>query len=167
MAPRGDPNAITTLVLRVTGGEIGNPSALAPKLGPLGLNPKKIGDDIAKNTKEWKGLKVTVKLTIQNRQATVEVVPSASSLVIRALKEPYRDRKKVKIESHEGDIPIEEIVEIARTMREAGKSQARELSGTVKEILGTAKSVGATVDGRDPYEVSCDVASGSVEIPSE
>ena len=37
-----------------------------------------------------------MKLTIQNRQAKVEVVPSASSLIIRALKEPPRDRKKVK-----------------------------------------------------------------------
>ena len=55
-----------------------------------------MGDDIAKATTEWKGLKVTVKLTIQNRQAKVEVVPSASSLIIKALKEPPRDRKKVK-----------------------------------------------------------------------
>lgn len=39
---------------------------------------------------------MTVKLTIQNRQATVSVIPSASSMVIRALKEPLRDRKKVK-----------------------------------------------------------------------
>lgn len=30
------------------------------------------------------------------RQATVRVVPSASSLIIKALKEPPRDRKKVK-----------------------------------------------------------------------
>lgn len=59
-------------------------------------SPKKIGDDIAKATGDWKGLKITVKLTIQNRQAKVEVVPSASSLIIRALKEPPRDRKKVK-----------------------------------------------------------------------
>ena len=59
-------------------------------------SPKKVGDDIAKATTEWKGLKVTVKLTIQNRQAKVEVVPSASSLIIKALKEPPRDRKKVK-----------------------------------------------------------------------
>jgi hypothetical protein len=48
--------------------------------------PKKVGDDIAKATTEWKGLRVTVKLTIQNRQAAVEIVPSASSLVVRALK---------------------------------------------------------------------------------
>ena len=53
-------------------------SALAPKVGPLGLSPKKIGDDIAKATQDWKGLRVTVKLTIQNRQAKVDVVPSAA-----------------------------------------------------------------------------------------
>jgi large subunit ribosomal protein L12e len=41
-------------------------------------------------------LKITVQLTIQNRQAAVSVVPSASSLVIKALKEPPRDRKKQK-----------------------------------------------------------------------
>ena len=49
-------------------------------------SPKKVGEDIAKATTAWKGLRVTVQLTIQNRQAAVSVVPSASSLVIRALK---------------------------------------------------------------------------------
>jgi hypothetical protein len=34
-------------------------------------SPKKIGEDIMKNTQDWKGLKVTVKLTVINRQATV------------------------------------------------------------------------------------------------
>jgi large subunit ribosomal protein L12e len=59
-------------------------------------NPKKVGDDIAKATSDWKGLRVTVALTIQNRAATVKVIPSASSLVVKALKEPPRDRKKTK-----------------------------------------------------------------------
>ena len=59
-------------------------------------SPKKVGEDIAKGTQDWKGLKITVQLTIQNRQAAVSVVPSASSLVIKALKEPPRDRKKQK-----------------------------------------------------------------------
>lgn len=30
-----------------------------------------MGDDIAKATGDWKGLRITVKLTIQNRQAAV------------------------------------------------------------------------------------------------
>ena len=59
-------------------------------------SPKKVGDDIAKATGDWKGLRITVKLTIQNRQAQIEVVPSASVLIIKALKEPPRDRKKQK-----------------------------------------------------------------------
>src|SRR5687768_15536267 len=59
-------------------------------------SPKKVGDDIAKATGDWKGLKITVQLTIQNRQATISVVPSAASMVIKALKEPPRDRKKQK-----------------------------------------------------------------------
>ena len=66
--------------------------------GPLGLSPKKIGEDIAKETaKDWKGLRVTVKLTVQNRVAKVSVIPSASALVIKALKEPARDRKKARV----------------------------------------------------------------------
>ena len=96
MPPKFDPTAIHEVILRVTGGEGAATAALAPKIGPLGLAPKKISEDIAKNTTEWKGLRITVKLTIQNRQAKIEVVPSASSLVIKALKEPPRDKKKVK-----------------------------------------------------------------------
>lgn len=51
--------------------------------------PKKIGEDIAKASSDWKGLNVTIQLTVQNRQAQVAVVPSASSLVIKALKGTY------------------------------------------------------------------------------
>ncbi len=102
-------------------------------------------------------------LTIQNRQATVSVVPSASSLVIRALKEPPRDRKKQKNIKHTGNIPFDEIVKIAKTMRGADKSLAKELAGTVKEVLGTAQSVGCQVDGKNPKDVAEGVDSGEYE----
>ncbi|EIW83291.1 ribosomal protein L12 [Coniophora puteana RWD-64-598 SS2] len=165
MAPKLDPNEIKIIYLRATGGEVGASSALAPKIGPLGLSPKKVGEDIAKATGAWKGLRVTVQLTIQNRQAAVSVVPSASSLVIRALKEPPRDRKKEKNIKHSGNIPFDEIVDIARTMK--SKSLAKELSGTVKEILGTAQSVGCTIDGRPAHDVIDAINSGEQEVPDE
>lgn len=95
MPPKFDPSEVKIVYLRAVGGESAPASTLAPKIGPLGLSPKKVGDDIQKATKDWKGLKVTVQLTIQNRVATVSVVPSSSSLVMKALKEPPRDRKKV------------------------------------------------------------------------
>mmetsp|Transcript_2962 Transcript_2962/g.6163 ORF Transcript_2962/g.6163 Transcript_2962/m.6163 type:complete len:167 (-) Transcript_2962:167-667(-) len=164
MPPKFDPTAIMEVYVRATGGEVGAASSLAPKIGPLGLSPKKIGEDIAKETaKEWKGLKVTVKLTVQNRQAKVSVVPSAAALVIKALKEPYRDRKKVKNVKHSGDITMDDIISIARIMRP--RSMAKEFKGTVKEMLGTAVSVGCTVDGEDPRELQEQLDDGELEVP--
>ncbi|PNS21043.1 60S ribosomal protein L12-B isoform B [Sphaceloma murrayae] len=165
MPPKLDPNEIKVIHLRATGGEVGASSALAPKIGPLGLSPKKVGEDIAKATGDWKGLRVTVKLTIQNRQAAVSVVPSASSLVIKALKEPPRDRKKEKNIKHSKSIPLDEIIEIARKMR--FKSMAKDLKGTVKEILGTAFSVGCQVDGKSPKAIQEEIDAGEIEIPEE
>uniref|UniRef100_A0A2K6K1H1 Large ribosomal subunit protein uL11 n=1 Tax=Rhinopithecus bieti TaxID=61621 RepID=A0A2K6K1H1_RHIBE len=152
MLPKFDPNEIKVVYLRCTGGEVGATSALAPKIGSLGLSPKRLG------------LRITVKLTIQNRQAQIEVVPSASALIIKALKEPPRDRKKQKNIKHSGNITFDEIVNIARQMRH--RSLARELSGTIKEILGTAQSVGCNVDGRHPHDITDDINNGAVECPA-
>ncbi|KAG9316691.1 ribosomal protein L11 [Chiua virens] len=165
MAPKFDPSEVKIIYLRATGGEVGASSALAPKIGPLGLSPKKVGEDIAKATSAWKGLRVTVQLTIQNRQAAVSVVPSASSLVIRALKEPPRDRKKEKNIKHSGNVSLDEIFDIARTMRD--KSLSKDLAGGAKEILGTAQSVGCTVDGKPPHDIIDGINSGEIEVPDE
>ena len=189
-----------------------HPPRLSPAVSVSHQNPKKVGDDIAKSTADWKGLRVTVALTIQNRVATVKVIPSASSLVVKALKEPPRDRKKTKNSAwpdapipghlqrtsggrltaslppssstppflppnppflfldpsavkHDGNIPLSEIYAIARVMRE--RSMAREFVGTVKEILGTASSVGCTVDGQAPNDVIAKINSGAIEVPAK
>jgi len=165
MPPKFDPNEVKYVYLRAVGGEVGATASLAPKVGPLGLSPKKIGDDIAKATGDWKGLKVTVQLKIQNRQATVSVVPSAAAMIIKALKEPPRDRKKVKNIKHNGNVTMDDIINAARVMRP--RSMAREFSGTMKEILGTAQSVGCTVDGMQPHDVIDGINDGSVDCPSE
>jgi large subunit ribosomal protein L12e len=123
---------------------------------------KKIADDVAAATKTFKGLRVTVKLTVQNRQAKIELMPSAASLIIRALKEPERDRKKEKNILHNGDVSFDTIVSIAKELR--GRSMARELKGSVLEILGTANSVGCTVDGKSPRDIQKAVKSGDLVI---
>lgn len=135
------------------------------RVGPLGLNPKKTGEDIQKATLDWKGLKVTVKLTIQNRQAAAELVPSASSMIIKELKEPVRDRKKgPKNIVHSGSLSLDQVIEIAKVMRP--RSMARESKGTVKEILGTCVSVGCKVNNKHPSEVMKEIDDGVHEIPA-
>ena len=163
MPPKVDPSQIVVIYVRAVGGEAAAVSSLAPKVGPLGLSPKKISDDIAKATGDWKGLKITCKLTIQNRQAKVEVVPSAAALIIRALKEPSRDRKKVKHVKHDGNISFDDVISIAKVMRE--RSLAKSFKGTVKEILGTCVSVGCTIDGQTPRDLQAKIENGEIEVP--
>uniref|UniRef100_A0A2K6RZR8 Large ribosomal subunit protein uL11 n=1 Tax=Saimiri boliviensis boliviensis TaxID=39432 RepID=A0A2K6RZR8_SAIBB len=151
MPPKFDPNEIKVVYLRYIGGEVGATSVLAPTIGPLGLSPKKVGDDTAK------GLRITMKLTVLNRQAQTEVVPSASALIIKALKEPPRDRRKQKNIKHSANITFFFFFFLRRT---------RELSGTIKEILGTAQSVGCNVDGHHPDDIIDDINSGAVECPA-
>jgi len=154
MPPKLDPSAVTIIYLRAVGGEVGATASLAPKVGPLGLSPKKVGDDIAKATQDWKGLKITVKLTVQNRQATVEVVPSAAALIIKALKEPPKVKSKNKGDpgpKHDGNVTFNDIIEVAKIMR--FKSMARTFKGTLKEIVGTAVSLGCTIDKVPAKEV--------------
>lgn len=92
-------------------------------------------------------------------------MPTASSLIIRALKEPPRDRKKEKNIKHNKSVALDEIIEIARTMK--FKSFSKDLAGVVKEILGTAYSVGCQVDGKSPREITDAINAGEIDIPEE
>jgi large subunit ribosomal protein L12e len=164
MPPKFDPNAVVEIILRCVGGEAGATASLAPKVGPLGLAPKKVGDDIAKATQDWKGLKITVKLIVQNRQAKVEVIPSASSLLVRALKEPPKPAKKEKGApgvKHDGNLSLDDVIEIAKVMRP--RSMAKTFGGTVKEILGTAVSLGCTIDGITAKEMQKAIDRGEYD----
>merc|ERR1711883_47920 len=134
-----DPNEIKTIIVRVPGGEVPPVPALAPKVGPMKLSPKSVGEDLCKATKEWKGMNVTCKLHVQNRKVAVEVVPSATALVIEALKEPPRDRKKVKNISHDGKISWDDVYNVARAM--CSRSNAKTFKGTVLEVLGTCRAL--------------------------
>ena len=73
-------------------------------------------------------------------------MPSASSLIIRELNEPPRDRKKEKngilsvrasllVVKHNGNITLDQVIKVAKVLRE--RSYANRLAGTVKEVLGT------------------------------
>lgn len=52
---------------------------------------------------------------------------------------------------HNGNISMDDVIEIARIMRP--RSCAKDLSGTVREMLGTAVSVGCKVDREHPGDI--------------
>merc|ERR1711918_339401 len=125
-------------------------------------SPKSVGEDLCKATREWKGMRVTCKLHVQNRKVTVQIGPSATALVIKALKEPPRDRKKVKNISHDGNISWDDVFNIARAMRP--RSNAKTLKGTILEVLGTCRGLGCTIDNEDAGDCTDAVRSGEQEV---
>ena len=70
-------------------------------------------------------LRIMVKLTVQNCQTKVSVVPSTATLVIKALKEPEHNWKKTKNIKHNGNISLDDVIEIAKVMKP--RSMAKDL----------------------------------------
>jgi large subunit ribosomal protein L12e len=148
-------------VLKVVGGEPPSNAVLSAKLSPFGCNPKKAGEEISKNTKDFTNIRIYVRLSIQAREIKqVELMPTASAYIIKDLKEPVRQRRKVKgsVYKHTGNLTFEQVKNIAKKM--IPKSLAREFKGTVKEVLGSCLAVGITVDGKSPKEVTKEVDNG-------
>ena len=83
--------------MKVVGGEAPSNAVLSSKLSPYGCNPKKAGETILKATKDYTNIRIYVKLSIQSREIkNVEIFPTCSAHIIKALKEPVRQRRKVK-----------------------------------------------------------------------
>ena len=70
----------------------------------------------------------------------MSVVPSAvAALVIKAVKEPEHDRKKTKNIKHNGNISLDDVIEIAKVMKP--RSMAKDfffffLTSMAKDLSG-------------------------------
>ena len=151
--------------MKVVGGEAPSNAVLSSKLAPFGCNPKKAGEEISKNTKEYTNIHIYIKLSIQAREIKkVEIFPTCSAYIIKDLKEPIRQRRKVKgaVYKHTGDLSFDQVKAIAEKMKT--KSLSRDLKAGIKEVLGTCVAVGITVDGKSPKEVTQEVNDGKHHI---
>jgi len=67
------------------------------------------------------------------------------------------------IVKHEGDLPWELVLMIAKDVRP--RSMAVEFKGTIKEVLGQAKTMGVTVGGKNPIHLQKDIDAGKITLP--
>lgn len=162
--PDRDPEA-DYLLVRVVGGE--QPGAtFSQRVGPLKIPGKVVGEEIKKLTaKDFKLQKIHVLLKVKDRKATTEIWPSTSQLIIRELKETREPKKKggEKIpQLHNGSLSLNSLFKITNEVR--GRSKSRTMRGTLKEVLGTCRSLGCFVDGVLPAEVTQAVNGGRCEV---
>lgn len=155
------------LLVRVVGGE--QPGAsFSQRVGPLKIPGKVVGEEIKKITaKEFKLQKVHVLLKVKDRKATCEIMPSTAQILIRELKET-REMKKKGVERgpqlHNGSISFSTLLKAAAEIRL--RSRSKSMKGTVKEVLGSALSIGCSIEGKSPKEVSAAVTAGRAAVAS-
>ena len=148
--------------LIVSGGQANAGPPLGPALGPLGVNIMAIVNKINEVTKDYAGMKVPVKISVDTEDKTFEVTvgtPTASALIVAELKveKGSGTPNTVKI----GDLTMEQVVKIAKI--KAPQLLAPTAKLAAKELLGTCVSMGVTVEGKDPREVQKDVDNGNYD----
>jgi len=121
---------------------------LGPALGPLGVNIKAVIDEINKQTQDFKGMKVPVKVEVddnRNFSITVGVPPTSSLLLSEAGVEKGSGTPNTE---KVGNINIDQVVKIAKMKQQT--MLAIDLRAAVKEAVGTCVSMGLTIDNEDP-----------------
>ncbi len=143
----------------IEGGRATPGPPLGPALGGLGLNIGQVVKEINERTSGYAGMKVPVEIEVDTETKRFEVrvgTPPTSMLILRELK---LERGSSDAKRRVGNLKMEQIVKIARMKLE--DSNTPDLRRTIKQVLGTALSMGVTVEGRDPREVQREVDSGT------
>jgi large subunit ribosomal protein L11 len=145
--------------LLVSGGQVTAGPPLGPALGPLGINIMLVVNKINELTKDYAGMKVPVKVTVdvENKDFDVTVgVPTAAALIVSELK--IEKGSGTPNTAKVGDLDMEQITRIAKIKR--AELLASDLKSAAKEVLGTCVSMGVTVEGKDPREVQEEIDEG-------
>lgn len=153
---------IETVSLLIEAGEAKPSGAIAPALGPFGLNLGDVVADINKETSSFKGMKVPVKVHVNtsNRTFTIEVgLPPTSALILHEIGLPKGSGQS----GHEvvGDISFDKILSVAHA--KSPDLLANSLVAAAREVLGTLVTMGITCDGQDPREIQKKTIAGDYE----
>ena len=143
----------------VNGGKATAGPPLGPALGPLGVNVLAIVNKINEITKDYAGMKVPVKISVDTDNKEFEVTvgtPTTSALLVSEV--GVTKGSGVPNTEKIGDLSLEQIVRIAKV--KSDDVLGKDLKAAVKEVLGTGVSMGVTVEGKDPREVQKEIKEG-------
>ena len=148
-----------TISSLVTGGEASAGPPLGPALGPMGVNILQIITAINEQTKEFKGMKipVTVSVDTDTKKWEIEVgIPSASALLLKEA--GIQKGSGTSGTEWVGEVSADMIAKIAKVKLET--SYASSLKSVAKQIVGTCVSLGIKVEGKTPKEFTAEINEG-------
>jgi len=147
---------------QVTGGAASGGPPIGPAVGPTGINIKDVVDAVNEKTAVFKGLTVPVRIECDPETKQFEIfveTPSTASLLLKEL-----GVEKGSINSSEqksGDLTLEQVITVANAKKDI--FLAKTFKNAVKTVIGTALSIGATVEGSDPKEIQKRIDAGEYD----
>ena len=152
----GNKQTISSLV---TGGEASAGPPLGPAMGPMGVNIMQVIEAINEKTKEFKGMKIPVTVSVDSdtKEWEIEVgIPSASALLLKEA--GIQKGSSTSGTEWAGDITADSIVKVANVKLET--SYASSLKSVAKQIVGTCVSLGIKIEGKTPKEFTAEINDG-------
>jgi len=152
----GNKQTVSSLI---TGGEASAGPPLGPTLGPMGVNIMQVIDAINEKTKEFKGMKIPVTVSVDSdtKKWEIEVgIPSASALLLKEA--GIQKGSGTSGTDWVGEITVDSIIKVANVKLES--SYATSLKSVAKQIVGTCGSLGIKIEGKTPKEFTAEVNEG-------
>ncbi len=145
----------------IEGGKATSGPPFGPALGPLGVNVAKIIADINAQTNMFSGIKIPVKVLVDSstKSYRIEVgLPPTSALIFKEIGVQKGAKAKDEII---GNITIDQLKKIIKSKEASlyGGDKAK-----IKQVIGTCKSMGVTVEGMPALEAMKKVESGELKI---
>lgn len=154
--------AIETVEVLVEGGKATAAPPIGPALGPLGVNIGQIVADINTKTADFKGMKVPVKLEVDTttKKHTITIGTPPTAELIKSELGIKKGSGKPQ-EEFVADITIEQVQKIARMKTDA--LLGKDLKEKSKEVMGTCRSLGITVEGMKVVEATKKLNEGAFD----
>ncbi len=146
----------------VTGGSASGGPPIGPAVGPTGINIKDVVDVVNEKTMIFKGLTVPVRIECDPETKQFEIfveTPSTASLLLKEL--GVEKGSSNCLEDKVGDLTLEQIQNVTRAKRDIFLDKNYKTS--IKTVLGTALSIGATVEGEDPKAIQKKLDNGEYD----
>ncbi len=143
----------------IVGGKASAAPPLGPALGPKGVNIGKVVAEINKKTADFAGMQVPVKVIIdtETKDFSIEIgTPPASALIKQEL--GIKKASGVPQSDFVGDLTIDQVMKISRMKGDS--LTGKNVKMKAKEIIGTCRSMGVTVEGQKGEDAIEAVNSG-------
>ncbi|MHA1490836.1 MAG: 50S ribosomal protein L11 [Promethearchaeota archaeon] len=135
---------------------------MGPAVGPTGINIKDVVDAVNEKTMLFKGLTVPIRIECDAETKRFEIFVETPSTASLLLKEVGTEKGSSNcLEEKIGNLTLEQIVNIVKAKKDIFLEKT--FKTAIKTVLGTALSVGITIEGENPRVIQQQIDDGEYD----